>query len=344
MFFFFFGLNSFAVTSAVYEEDVPLREQQEKAYKKFLENLKKKIPEGRDIPEEQVLILWKNLPHEKYEKQYLGHSDDWLLYMFGTAAASLMKKPEIYIDSVDTLYDEKTDDPVAAVLRRIDILREAAGTLPFFIENDFLYRLGPEEIPAPLLQVMRQAGAEEEREIEGIPSSHGLAAQELAWEMNRLFYQKFFDSLNGLLTQFIPPFDKDDTDKLVHQYFNWQSGKDSVKTCAARLNGISPPSFYRYISEFESSPLYAEYLKAYQHVLNGTKKQGTIPDCITFMSAYNKLEGDADRNKKLLEMFPQIAGTVDIPRIKLTSEKRIALLKRKGLYKKTLREHGLTSL
>lgn len=344
MFFFFPGLSMFAITKAEYKEGVPLREQQEKAYRKVSEELKKGICEDTVVPRERVLVLWENLPNEKNEKQYLGHSEEWLLYMFGCAAASLTESPLIYMESLHTLYGGKTDDPAATVLRRINILREAAGTLPKFLTDDFLNRMEPAEIMAPFTEAVAEATELSEKDVKTAFPFMEMAAYNYTGRLNRIYYEKFFSSLNAMLAQLEPPFHKDGTGKFIHQYFNWQSGKDSVKACAARLDGVSAPSFYRYISDFEKSPLYPEYLKAYQHVLKDTPKQGNMPDCITFMAAYNQLEGEQARDENLLKTFPEIAGGVDIPRIKAACDKKIALLKRKGLYKKTLKEHGLTSL
>lgn len=344
MFFFFPGLYMFAITKAEYEEGVPLREQQEKAYRKVSEELKKGVSEEAEVPWERVLVLWENLPNEKNEKQYLGHSEEWLLYMFGQAAASLTQAPLLYMNSLHTLYGAKTDDPAATVLRRVNILREAAGTLPQFLEDSFLDQIRPAEVMAPFTEAVAQAADLSEKDVtEAFPFLE-LAAYNHAGRLNRIFQKTFFSSLNAMLEQLEPPFHKDGTGRFVHQYFNWQSGKDNVKTCAARLDGVSAPSFYRYIADFEKSPLYPEYLKAYQHVLKDTPKQGGMPDCIEFMSEYNQLEGDENRTEKILEKFPEIVSVIDVPRVKAACDKKIALLKRKGLYRKTLREHGLESL
>lgn len=133
----------------------------------------------------------------------------------------------------------------------------------------------------------------------------------------------------------------------LDEYFLYQRGKTSIAESAERLkdvDGLSGPSMYRHISNFENSPVYAEYRKIWQDAMGLLPRRGKAPDCIEFVHAWNELEGRADRDLVLFKRFEEIPDIADVERVKLASDKRIALLKRKGHFKKALKEHGLEKL
>lgn len=148
------------------------------------------------------------------------------------------------------------------------------------------------------------------------------------------------DVLRGGKMEIIP-------DSFIQEYFNWQAGKKEATECVEALrdtDSLSVPSFYRQAGVFEENPVYLEYLRAYSNFLEHTARRGNAPDAIDFLHAYNEMESDRKRSQKLFKMFPEILDVTDVERVKILADKRIALLKRKGQFKKAIKAHGLEKL
>lgn len=91
------------------------------------------------IPDENIIILWKNNPSlNKMEER--GHSTDYLLSLF-CERISLKKDKEtrIYISKPNALRDEK-DKTIGHMLERLNYIWKSTGIIPEFLKDKFIIK------------------------------------------------------------------------------------------------------------------------------------------------------------------------------------------------------------
>lgn len=341
--FFFFDLtnpNIYGITSIQYNPELPIRTQHEIGVANFIKLIKEKA--HPQIPVENVLVLWYGLPEDMQLKKALGHSNEWLLYMFSKRISSNEEAEALYIDSPNTLADHDGND-LGILLKHMIILYKSCKLFPTYLQNDFWEKLKFNELPAGVQNTFHNIHPDEEiqNRIEKLAET----------DFSDLIFDKIFLSLENLLSIQGYKFIEDGTNLFIHQYFMYQSGTAKVKECADMLDGVSVPSFYRYITEFENNPLYIEYLVAYQHILKDTPRIGSMPDPLFFMRDYQELfRWDTPDVRNLTsfvsvyDKYNEIPHILEIPRIKLACDKKINLMKRKSLYKHELAIRGLDEM
>lgn len=337
----------YGIISLTYNPEKSIRQQRQEAITKFTKNICDFLGLNWFIPEENVLVLWNGLPEDMQYRKTFGHSTEWLLYMFCQRILADKNAHGIFIDSPTTLADGNNSD-LATLLKHMVIIYNTTNIIPTYLHDNFLENIVYKELPSEVQEIYNSLVPKDSplKEIKQLSME-----MEVTNQFTQLLYEKIFLSLKNLLSIQGYTFAKDGTKIFIHQYFMYQSGISKIKECAKALELVSVPSFYRYNTEFENSPLYIEYLVAYDHIIKGTAKLGTVPDPILFIYEYNKIskfltseENPLSVFAPLLNEFKEIAHILEIPRIKLACDKKIQVMKRKGLYKQALAERGLNEM
>lgn len=355
--FFFFMKESFGLIRAKYNPDIPLLQQKRDLAQQFNQKLFETI-QTEDmihpiIEEQRLLILWEDAD----DINDLGHSVDALLAHFAREIAEYMSNAaddtpqfQLYIDSPQTL--KSNDSDPLAIIRRLAIIYNQTGIFPIFLENSPWKNIDSwslwDEINNMMKDVQPEAANEkwlQYRNETQVAMKSGMLRKKDADYLKRQC--KTVNKIYALCGQEFELSVREDS--FINQYFEWQAAeKPNVNDCIERTSNIGKTTFYRYASTFEQNPFYAEYCKIYQFRLKGSYKKGVSIDAIAFLNDYKQIEASAKDDKELHELilakYTDILSEFDIPRIKLSCEKKVAVMKKKGLYKEALKEHGLKSL
>lgn len=358
------GTHIFAVIEGTYHKKLSIKENRKQAITDA--NLRHPDMNGNGhyiIPDENFLIIWKE--KEPSLKPYTGHSLDLLLHSFSHYIKSSMEdeahqpslNPCVYIESpkilcIDGAYNFET------VMKRIIILFEGCSHVPFFLEDNFFETMTLDEFP-PAIKMAVNGQLNEIGFVKESDDSMTTTIKEgfrnyvtdtLEIDTINAMYKTMFHSLKNLMLLFHYEFPDESDSTFIEQYFRYQKGEAKVKDCVASLDGISAPSFYRYIQEFESSPYYMEYLNCYKYYLDGSMRHGTMPDAIDFLLCFHECELLAEKEGKdissyyayITNRFSDIYFESEVMRFKAASDNKIKTLKKKGLYKEALEERGIS--
>lgn len=92
--------------------------------------------------------------------------------------------------------------------------------------------------------------------------------------------------------------------QFIGYYFMWQAGEISAESACQELGNMSKRTFYKYVSEFESHPFYAEYEKIIGTPLWGSPKKGPLSvDLEQFYNDIIKIYPDGNFNMDFFKIL-----------------------------------------
>lgn len=272
---------------------------------------------------ENVLIIWKNNPDERFLRKKLGHSNDLLIMEFceRVAHASKSEPVELFIDKPQTLFEE--GESMFTVLERLINIWKQTKIIPILIKDDFLsldkkWLLGKEG----WLEERDNATSFIDRmKVSYLAKETTLKEKEAYFESVKNYYEHFYASIEKLISILAPEEEKlkkhEDNDEeprtdFIHTYFLWQAGMYSSVEKAQEAMGQDIPisTWYRYCDKFEDNLVYEEYTVAYwRYLFLGNDKEmqemnpafkkdgylyrpkkGHIPEPIEYICFLNKEE------------------------------------------------------
>lgn len=361
--FFLPDIYTFVIIEGTYHKELTLKENRSRCIQDFIPLHPEIRTDNYYIPEENFLIIWKE--DEPSLKPYTGHSLDLLLHSFSQYIKKSMKdedeetspNPCVYIESPEILCID-SEYNFENVMKRLIILFEGCNQVPAFLNNNFFEAINLDEFPPAIEDAvesqLKELGLAKENG-DAIDNTvkvafHDVTKNILEVNITNSMYKTMFHSLKNLMLLFHYEFPNESNSTFIEQYFRYQKGEAKVKDCVASLDGISAPSFYRYIQEFESSPYYIEYLNCYKYYLDGSMRHGTMPDAIDFLLCFHKYELETEKLGKtisayyenIMSQFSDIYFESEVMRFKTAADNKIKTLKKKGLYKEALEERGIS--
>ena len=328
----------------------------------LVENLNRSLDEVRKRDElyfepENVLILWKNNPEEKYLRKKLGHSNDLLILEFcdRVAYASKSEPVELFIDKPQTLFEE--GESMFTVLERLIYIWKRTKIIPILIEDDFLsldkkWLLGKEGWREDAYNADSLIGS---MKASYLAKETTMKERVAYFESVKDYYEHFYASIEKLI-KILSPLeiktqrniytDEEPRTDFIPTYFFWQSGiyASVEKAQEAMAQEIPVSTWYRYCDKFENNLVYEEYTVAYwRYLFLGNDKEiqeenpafkkdgylyrpkkGRIPDAIEFLCFINKeerlslFEQDHILQSPYLE-FDEIKSLIDVKRVEYTA-------------------------
>ena len=347
----------FAIISADY---VYSKEKEHRL--ELVERLNESLDEIRQRDElyfepENVLILWKNNPDEKFLRKKLGHSNDLLIMEFCNriAFASMREPVELFIDKPQTLFEE--GESMFTVLERLIHIWKQTSIIPILIKDDFLsiddkWLHGKEG----WMETARNATSSlEYMKVNYLAKESVQKEKQTYFESVKDYYEHFYSSIEKLIKILMPlevktkrnGFSDDDSKTdFIHTYFLWQAGIYSSveKAQEAMKQDIPISTWYRYCDKFENNLVYEEYTVAYwRYLYLGSDKEmqemnpafqkdgyifrpkkGRTPDAIAFLCFINKeerlslFEPDYVLQNPYLK-FNEIKSHIDVKRVEYTA-------------------------
>lgn len=355
--FLFFAKESFGLVRAVYDPAIPLVQQKKDLAQQFNRKLSETVQANGMvhpvIEESRLLILWDNAD----DITELGHSIDSLIAHFAhemaeymNAASKNMPQLQLYIDSPKTLMGNDVEP--LTIIRRLAIIYNETKIIPIFLENSLWKHIDFFQLQSEENKLMESLKEKDSQEKQSKVLDDTLVAMRsgMLRKKDVSYTKRLCDMINSLYTLYGQELQLSvQEDSFIYQYFEWQSAeKPDVNRCIENTANVKKTTFYKYASLLEKNPFYAEYCKIYQFKLKGSYKKGVSVDAIDFLNDYKTMEASAKNEKELYDLiltkYTDILSEIDIPRIKFSCEKKIAVMKKKGIYKKALEEHGLKSL
>lgn len=314
--------KNFAIISAEY---VYFNEKEHRLA--LVEELNKSLNEFRKKDElyfelENVLIIWKNNPDERFLRKKLGHSNDLLIMEFCERVAHTSKNEpvELFIDKPQTLFED--GESMFTVLERLINIWKQTKIIPILIKDDFLsldnkWLLGKE---GWLEERDNTTSIIDSMKVSYLAKETTLKEKTSYFESVKNYYEHFYASIEKLIGILAPlekkpkknVHDEDPRTDFIHTYFLWQSGMYSSveKAQEAMEQDIPISTWYRYCEKFESNLVYEEYTVAYwRYLFLGNDKEmqeknaafkkdgyiyrpkkGNIPEPIEYLCFLNKEE------------------------------------------------------
>lgn len=355
--FLFFMKECFGLIRATYDPAVPLLQQKKDLAQQFNQKIEEMNP-TKDmvhsvVNESHLLILWENADNISE----LGHSVDALLAHFAREISEYMSNAsdgapqlQLYIDSPQTLMGN--DSEPLTIIRRLAIIYNKTKIVPIFLDNSLWkhidsWRLYSEE--GKIMESLKE-NASEEKQLKFFNETRVTMRSGMLRKKDADYTKRLCNMVNSLYILCGREFEFSvQEDSFIYQYFEWQAAeKPDINSCVEKTANIKKSTFYKYATIFEQNPFYAEYCKIYQFKLKGSFKKGASVDAVAFLNDYKVMEASAKDESELYDLlltkYPDILSDIDIPRIKLSCEKKIAVMKKKKTYQKALEEHGLKSL
>jgi len=269
-FFFAFRENMFVITSGDYLEfpdDMAYIERQKivkDRARKQIQEFRKKQDHECVVYDSQIIILWKNTPKTFIDT----NNNEYLFYCMCqkikevTAQGSPFK---VYIDNMNTF----ADGSVETFIRRLCLLYKVTPNRPIFLDREV---------------------AEKNLEKEYAEASKYTEHDFIAKAMAELFsenesdtqYANMINFLNAVLIAVCggTAFDTTAYEKetFITQYLQWQLGTVTVEMACDTLGHMSRRTFYKYVAEFEESPLYAQFMYLNESELRSRGRKGYLPE------------------------------------------------------------------
>lgn len=339
-----------------------------------------KLTNNSYIRDENILILWKNLP-SKTKMETLGHSNDYLLSLFCKKISwEKDKDTRIYIDNSKGLKEEG-ETSFGHMLERINYIWKTTGIIPEFLDNVFFEESELADLNPDEYRKYKKAEKDfedtttfyksmSESEDIKIRSMYNETLAKTAEDMftnevlkpimksaDDRFAIRFFKSIQKL-SDVIDGKNKFDTliegkeeVFFIPTYYKMQAG-DLRYTDAAETfsRDISSPSIYKKSQDFQSSPIYADYMNCWIVDIGDVERTaGTIPDYMEFLLCCAELRAAQEKNTNKLhrEVYLRISdmfSPAEFDRIMIRAVheyKNVKLKKPKELNRK-LEEYGVS--
>lgn len=323
--FFFFTYKVLGITSCDYNEcsSEEYEAKRKEAINKFNDILKKSEANvSSNMNENDIIILWNNLP--KYN--FPTGSDDELYEEFCKAVkANLVQN--VIIDSPLSLMEGKD---ITKYVSRMELLYRQTEKKPIFLSGS----------PYP----------DTHEDLTITVSNNDTPTEVFSERMDMYVYNSLMEHFRCILN-LRKQNETDNSIDFIQLYFEWQRGKLALKECCQLMGNIAKTTFYRYVDEFESSPMYPEYLKIFADGIRDCPKRSNLPDAIDFIVDYCQYRNQGFAESLAEEMLYmdyknregcRMYSLIDAHRVLLACMKKIRLLKRKGVLKDTLEERNLT--
>lgn len=269
-FFFAFRENMFVITSGDYLEfpdDMVYIERQKivkDRARKQIQEFKKRQGKECFVDDSQIIILWKNTPKTFIDT----NNNEYLFYCMcekikeTTAQGSSFK---VYIDNMDTF----ADGSVETFIRRLCLLYKATKTRPIFLDSE----VAEKNLEKEYAEVSKYT------EYDFIAKA---MAELFSENENDTQYANMINFLNAVLIAVCggKAFDTTAFEKenFITQYLKWQLGVVTVETACVTLGNMSRRTFYKYVAEFEESPLYAQFMYLNESELRNRGRKGYLPE------------------------------------------------------------------
>ena len=352
-----YATKNFAIISADY-----VGSNQKRHRLDLIEELNQNLDKHRKKDEqyfepENVLILWKKNPDEKYLRKKLGHSNHLLIYEFCNRIAYTSKSEpvELFIDKPQTLFEE--DESMFTVLESLISIWKQTKIIPILLKDDFLaldkkWLLGQENWKEDMYNSDTLL---ESMKISYLAKETTMKEKASYFETVKGYYEHFYSSIEKLIKILEPLENKpkkniylDDEPRtdFIHTYFLWQSGiyTSVEKAQEAMEQDIPVSSWYRYCDKFENNIVYEEYTVAYwRYLFVGNDKEmqeqnqsfkrdgylfrpkkGRTPDAIKYLCFINTeerrtlFETGYEPMNPYLE-FDEIKSLIDVKRVEYTA-------------------------
>lgn len=323
--------REYAILQANYNKNENIMKQRQIVCDDF----HKKYKSTKSIPSENCLILWNNvdLPLE------MGHTTELLLGLFASELIARNKTDGVKLYIPDPLVLTEGKQDAALLLRRMTLLYKNAEVIPYFLENDFLFIAAISDLSNVEQENLAEYEASHSRWSKYIQSGE---SDFYLQKEEHIFYERMFTVLSNMFLAFEGDnaLNKDEG-SFICQYLNWQCGV-SITDCLDKLDTVSRSTFYRYATQFETTPYYCEYYYSNRLRLMDEAKRGDlyISSIMAFEITYrdwcvaNRIEGEL--SKFLNSPF----AILDVDRIHLACLNKLnTLFQKTQLQQKLEEEH-----
>lgn len=350
--------NYYAIIRIDYNKNISRKQQRIDEVNKLTEKAIMIYGEKYKFNYSNVLVLWNDLPREKYLCECIGYSEEDLIKQFCKMLRN-KKVFRLYIESPLTLINAEKQD-FSEILRRLHMIWKESNGVPVFIEDNFLCNDYTEsEIKEKLTAIDKQKRIEITKENILISEKIKLYNENDERDVinniqkeNADYFNRFFSSVDILLQMVGVPKIMKNRNDFINLYFKWQNDEMNVEECLHELGDIARASWYRYVNNFEKSPIYEEYMNAYPINLNRIRKKGILPDTLDFLvqfkhdnKRYLKFENlglsKANRWNCYLE-FDEVYSMKDVLRIAYACEYKVNIMKHKCILEAKLNERNIT--
>lgn len=269
-FFFAFRENMYLITSGDYlqfPDDMSYIERQkilkDKARKQLEEHYRKQNKEYL-ISDSQILIFWRNTPKTFIDT----NNNEYLFYTMCQKIKEVTEQGEpfrVYIDNMNTF----AEGSIEIFIRRLCMLYAVTKNRPIFLDNEKIEKNIEKEY----------AEASKYTDCKLVATA---IAELFADEESDKQYANTISFLNAVLVAVCggTAFDTSAYEKenFITQYLLWQFGEITVETACITLGNMSRRTFYKYVAEFEESPLYAQFMYLFEKELRGKGRKGYLPE------------------------------------------------------------------
>lgn len=283
------------------------------------------------IPDENIIILWKNNPSlNKMEER--GHSTDYLLSLF-CERISLKKDKEtrIYISKPNALRDEK-DKTIGHMLERLNYIWKSTGIIPEFLKDKFIIK----SEMADLNPFEYEKYIKAEKDFKETSAFYKSMSESLDENMKAMYNDtlakvaedrftnevlqpilkpaddrfaiRFFKSIEKLCEIIATEQEEDkEEDKdmslyFIPYYYKMQVGEMTFNDVKEALHyDMNCSNVYKWSNEFQENPIYADYINCWvEDIWDVERTIGTMPDGIEFLVCCARLRAAHEKNSNRL--------------------------------------------
>lgn len=269
-FFFAFRENMFIITSGDYLEfpdDMAYIEKQKIVKDRVKKQLKEyNEKQGKEclVYDSQIIIFWRNTPKTFIDT----NNNEYLFYYMCQKIQEVTARGDsfkLYVDSMKTF----AEGSIETFIRRLCMLYKVTQNRPIFLDSEATERNLQKEY----------AEAAKYTDCEYITTAIAELFSENEQDKQ---YANIISFLNAVLIAVCggTAFDTTayETENFITQYLQWQLGTVTVEMACVTLGNMSRRTFYKYVAEFEESPLYAQFMYLNENELKSRGRKGYLPE------------------------------------------------------------------